>query len=311
MMTSADLRSAQDRTRHAGARKAPRVTMGDIDFLIIGAAKSATTWLQEGLLTDPAIGMPSHEVHYFSRKFELGEDWYLSQFPRGDATFLGEKSNSYLEHPAAAARMRAALPDTRLIAQLRNPVERAYSDYCMLYRRGEVNGDIDRHLDPREASETRFLQGGLYYRQLLRYFDHYPRKQVLVLLYDEVGSAPKTQLARVRAFLGLSEATTPVVEAETRVKDKSTPVLSRRLRRYLSPVKPILEPLRGTAVFDAMYRTVAWKPAYPSMSDDLRQRLRAYYEQETNLLAELLGLDLSAWVADIPSVRPETEAVRA
>jgi hypothetical protein len=297
MMAGGDVQSDWDKASLANAGKSSPLRIRDVDFLIIGAAKSATTWLQESLLTDPAICMPLGEFHYFSSEYELGENWYLRQFPRTEAhEFFGERSNSYLEHPAAAGRIHSTLPHAKLIAQLRNPVERAYSDYCMLYRRGEVGGDIDRYLDPRKAAEARFLQGGLYYRQLQRYFDLYPRDQLLVLLYDQVESAPAAQLARVQAFLGLNQVAAPV---ETRVKDKRTPVLSPRVRRYLSPVKSFVQPLRGTAVFDIIYRTIAWKPAYPAMNEDLRKRLGAFYEKESDFLGELLSLDLSTWVGDV------------
>ena len=68
-----------------------------------------------------------------------GPDWYAAQFAgaRTDQ-LIGEKSASYLADARVPARLRAVLPEARLIVQLRNPIERAYSDYCMLLRRGEV-----------------------------------------------------------------------------------------------------------------------------------------------------------------------------
>ena len=72
--------------------------MEDIDFLIIGATKSATTWLQRSLQADPLVSMPDPELHYFSREYSRGDDWYLSQFAATASPSLsGEKSNSYLE----------------------------------------------------------------------------------------------------------------------------------------------------------------------------------------------------------------------
>jgi hypothetical protein len=116
--------------------------MEDIDFLIIGATKSATTWLQRSLKADPSVVMPTRdlELHYFSREFHRGSKWYLSHFPdrKEVGQVVGERSNSYLDTPQVAGRVHAALPHAKLVAQLRNPVDRAYSDYCMLYRRGEV-----------------------------------------------------------------------------------------------------------------------------------------------------------------------------
>ena len=54
--------------------------LNDIDFIIIGAAKSATTRLQTQLQSDPAVYMPDPELHYFSREYDRGQDWYLSHF---------------------------------------------------------------------------------------------------------------------------------------------------------------------------------------------------------------------------------------
>ena len=163
----------------------------DIDFLIIGAAKSATTWLQQSLQADPAVCMPDPELHYFSRFHDRGDDWYFSQFPEIQAgQLVGEKSNSYLDTPSAPQRVHDLLPHVRLIVQLRNPVERAYSDYCMLYRRGEVGRDIDSYLDAGTGSLGRFLVGGLYCAQLQAYLDLYPKDRLLVLFFEEMVSIP-------------------------------------------------------------------------------------------------------------------------
>ena len=82
----------------------------NIRFLIFGAAKSATTWLQRSLERSPTISMPSPELHYFSDEYHRGADWYLSQFDfsKPDA-IVGEKSNTYLTQPEAAERIREAL----------------------------------------------------------------------------------------------------------------------------------------------------------------------------------------------------------
>ena len=139
----------------------------DIDFVIIGAAKSATTWLQTQLQSDPSVYMPDPELHYFSREYARGTDWYLSQFAEGRRDKLvGEKSNSYLYVPEAAARLHRDVPQAKLIAQLRHPVERAYSSYCMLYRRGQVGGDIEKYLNPDLGESEQILKSGNTLRTL-------------------------------------------------------------------------------------------------------------------------------------------------
>src|SRR3546814_11645017 len=75
---------------------------------------------------------------------------------------LGEKSADYLAHPDAPARLAAVLPRARLVVQLRNPVDRAYSDYKMLFRRGTVTKRPDHYLDVLPPDHPRFLEVGLY-----------------------------------------------------------------------------------------------------------------------------------------------------
>ena len=184
--------------------------LDDIDFLIIGATKSATTWLQKSLQTDPQVAMPDPELHYFSRESSRGDDWYLAQFPENAANRVaGEKSNSYLESADAAKLIAAKLPGVKLVAQLRNPVERAYSDYCMMYRRGEIGRDVARYLDPDRPQNTRLISAGLYYRQLRAFYDRFPSDHILVTLFDDMRSEPAKHLAAVRDFLGLPASQAP------------------------------------------------------------------------------------------------------
>jgi hypothetical protein len=277
-----------------------------IRFLIIGAAKSATTWLQRSLQSDPDVVMPDPELHYFSREFHRGEDWYLAQFPQTSREkVVGEKSNSYLDYPDAAARVHAVLPHAKLIAQLRNPVERAYSDYCMLYRRGEVGRDIAQYLDPRVASTGRFLVGGLYFRQLEAYLNRFPSDQLLIQFYEDVRQDPVAQLALVRAFLELrSDAV--IVPVGRKVKDKTTPVLGPNLRRYLRPLKPLVAPIRGTSYFRFVHAMMAKETQYSALTTELRQRIVDFYEPETEKLGKLVGRDLSQWLRERASPSSNT-----
>ena len=70
--------------------------LDDIDFLIIGATKSATTWLQKSLQIDPQVAMPDPELHYFSREFDRGDDWYLAQFPENAAKPRGRREIEFI-----------------------------------------------------------------------------------------------------------------------------------------------------------------------------------------------------------------------
>jgi Sulfotransferase domain len=110
-------------------------------FLIIGAQKAGTTALYAYLRWHPAVLGPSwKEVSFFDRHYSRGEAWYRGQFPNalrlqlverrsGARPIVGEASPSYLFHPLAPERVAALLPGARLVALVRNPVERAFSHY--------------------------------------------------------------------------------------------------------------------------------------------------------------------------------------
>lgn len=267
----------------------------DIDFLIIGAAKSATTWLQKSLQADPAVSMPDPELHYFSRNFERGTDWYLQQFPDPENRLVGEKSNSYLDDPVAPPRVHALLPHVRLIVQLRNPVERAYSDYCMLYRRGEVGRDIEAHLDTVRGADKRFLMGGLYHEQLTTYLDRYPAERIQVLFYEDMLREPDAQLRRARDFLGLPPAAAPLARRE-KVKDRTEAMIGPGLRRWMKPLKPLVRPFRGHPAFQAARGALAGEIRYPPLSPKLRARLVDFYAPDVDRLGALVRRDLSGWL---------------
>lgn len=274
----------------------------DIDFVIIGAAKSATTWLQTQLQSDPQVYMPDPELHYFSRHHDRGCDWYCSQFRAPpQAKLIGEKSNSYLYAPRAAERLHHDLPQVKLIAQLRNPVERAYSSYCMLFRRGEVGPDIEAHLDPSLGENAQLLGSGNFASHLQPYIELFGRERLLILFYEGVREAPERQMARVREHLGLA-ARPLAVNSDIKVKDKSAPVVPVRLRKHLAWLKPMVRTQRDTATFKAMRSVIARKICYPDLTPGLRERLNDYYAPSIAALEKISGQSLSHWYAPVTSV---------
>ena len=103
------------------------------DFLILGAQKAGTTALYSYLRKHPSIIGPSwKEVSYFDRHYARGPAWYRGNFPnklRTRGALVGEASPSYLFHPLGPRRVRELVPEARLVALLRDPVDRALSHY--------------------------------------------------------------------------------------------------------------------------------------------------------------------------------------
>jgi hypothetical protein len=203
-------------TATAGGRPLP-------DFLILGAQKAGTTALYDYLYRHPAISGPRwKEVSFFDRQWRRGERWYRGNFPRRAAPPVGEASPSYLFHPLAPGRVRSLLPEARLIALLRNPVDRAFSHYqhevalgreplsfeeALAAEDGRTRGEVERMIaDPGYFSHAwwnhTYRARGLYAAQLERWYAVFPREQLLVLATEELGAAPAETYARVLAFLG-------------------------------------------------------------------------------------------------------------
>ncbi|WP_171173145.1 sulfotransferase [Ruegeria sp. HKCCD8929] len=256
---------------------------GNVDFLIIGAAKCATTWLQRSLEQNPAIHMPGPELHYFSREYHRGSHWFRDQFDPNDATrLIGEKSNSYLTQPEAAGRIARDCPGVKLILQMRDPVQRAYSDYCMLFRRGEVSGDIRRYLDPDIAAEERFLNDGRYAHHLRRFYDLFPSEDILLLAYEDIRTAPLDQLSKVSRHVGFGDELRPPVQQ--RIKDKEAPVVPLGLRQVLAPFRPVLDPIRHSWPLRTLRGAVARKVAYPPLPTDIAGKMTEFYLKDVEQL---------------------------
>lgn len=209
------------------------------DFVIIGAQKSGTTSLYNFLIRHPAIAAASEkEIEYFSTRHKHGELWYRSNFPinmSGHCSFkkkkqtnkpkrlTGEASPKYLFYPTVPDRMKSLLPDVKLIAILRNPVDRAYSHYHHYVRdnieslsfedaisteeeRCAGGGEQlikDPDSDPCHYRRYSYLARGRYAEQLENWFRYYGREQFLILTTEEFYEDPQRILDQASAFLGL------------------------------------------------------------------------------------------------------------
>src|SRR6478609_8226330 len=146
--TTAPPPPAQERRRGAGERAHMRfrtITRNARalpDFLLIGGQRCGSTSLYTTLCGHPQVLAGAHkEPHFFDNNHLRGEGFYRRLFPlrahlRARHAITGEATTHYLSHPAVPERVAAMLPDVRLIAILRDPVERAYSHYQRAPRNG-------------------------------------------------------------------------------------------------------------------------------------------------------------------------------
>jgi hypothetical protein len=238
------------------------------DFLILGAQKAGTTALYAYLRWHPALTGPAwKEVSYFDRHYRRGARWYRGHFPlRSGDRVVGEASPGYLFHPLAPSRVKATVPEARLIALLRDPVDRALSHYHHEVALGRepltfeqaieaeperTRGEEERlSREPDYFSHTwwdyTYLARGRYAEQLERWLAVFPREQLLVLASDELAAEPEQTYARVLEFLG---APGHELESYPRVYEQSygemQPDTRRRLAEYFAEPNRRLYALLG------------------------------------------------------------------
>lgn len=181
-------------------------------FIVIGAKKAGTTSLYRHLLDHPAVWLPeSKRIEFFSTaRWELGTSWYEDQFARGRrAPARGEISTSYTRFPIVPdvpARMRAVVPDVRLLYLVRDPLERIESHYRHLVVEGSEMRPIDVAV---LANPAEYIARSRYHLQVTRYLEHFPREQLLLLTTEALRDDPGATLSQVYAFLGVDPAHRP------------------------------------------------------------------------------------------------------
>jgi hypothetical protein len=237
------------------------------DFIIIGTQRGGTTSLFRYLAAHPEIGQASRkEVHYFDRYYENGMDWYLAHFPeRGQYRLVGEATPFYVFHPNAPERILETVPQAKFILLLRNPVDRAYSQYQMKVERGletlpfeeaierepERLAVSDDPLDPAWRHHS-YLARGDYVDQIKRWFDYFPRDQFSIIksedfFADEVGILHETQ-----AFLGVGSHNPVTLKVHHQSEQAGMdPVMRRRLAEYFAPFNQQL--------YDLLDRDFGWE----------------------------------------------------
>ena len=192
------------------------------DFIIAGAPRCATTWLAEMLNRHPYISMavplkPEPKFFLVDDLFARGIEYYSQTWFEGLPAnhLVGEKSTNYLESSEAAQRIFEHLPCVRLIFILRNPVDRAYSNYLWSAKNGLENESFPRALELEEKRNLilpdnfkysrpfSYFSRGLYAQMLNPYFILFPRKSILILRYEDLLDDSEKFVDAVFDFLGV------------------------------------------------------------------------------------------------------------
>jgi hypothetical protein len=242
------------------------------DFMVIGAMKSGTTSLFSYLIQHPAVAASAQkETDYFQFNYHRGTRYYRSYFPisalkkaRG-WSMTGEATPTYLYHPEVAGRVKSVLPEVRLVAILRNPVDRAYSHYhhrvrASLEPLGLAEALAEEPARLAQASDDSGSQASLvaalaacgyrsmgeYARYLRPWLAQFPREQLLVLTSESLAGRLEQSFSQLTRFLGLDDWSPPAYRRLNRAPYAPMEAAERaELLEYFRPLNAELEEMLG------------------------------------------------------------------
>jgi Sulfotransferase family len=298
------------------------------DFFVAGAPKAGTTALHAALarhpglylsavkepkffLTDgppPAQGGPGDVRTYREHVWRQAD--YEALFDTAPAGVLrGESTPFYLYRHDAQLRIRRRIPDARLIVVLRDPIERAHSNWTHLWSAGlDPIDDFVRACDAEDrriaagwADFWHYVQLGMYGRQLERLYSVFPRAQVLVFRYRTMITDVGGLLDAVCGFLGVQQGILTEVPRENVTAHPPLTARHRSLARLLragSALATVLPGGLGPAVTDRLeHRLQLGATARQPLTWEQRRALIPRFESDIRLLESLTGEDFGDWLA--------------
>lgn len=293
------------------------------DFLVIGPQKCGTTTLYGLIRQHPDVFLPPQkELHYFacggqqpsftdsaSTALNSTAVWkesdYTALYAASDAAVKGEICPTYLYADGAAQRIAQVRPDAKIIAILRDPIERSFSAYRHMKARG---AELSERFEDALAKESDYIAQNwqamshytatsLYYPQLKAYYDHFPAEQILVLDFTDLTAAPIATANKVLAFVGAN----PLPDAVGVAQTNKTVVLKSGLLGKILITQPFwLRKLRGMLPATLRAKAKEWLVAkLPSedekLTPELRAKLAPVFAQDAEKTRTLTGQEFKNW----------------
>ncbi len=296
----------------------------EVDFFVLGAPKSGTTAVAELLGSHPSIEMSRpKEPHFFDAHYENDLGPYLDRcFPDNAFNVLrGEATPSYLMVPWAVERIAYHYPNAKLIVCLRNPVDRAFSSWWMLYSRGletlefkqaieqnKLQGDIfdDADAEATWSSQVNaiasgdtlplrtYIETGDYYKHLSRLLKVFPRENLHVIFSEDLRGSREEVLSGLWSFLSVSSDIT-----ELKVKETMNAAYGKNAGKVLRLAKHLrlmrLRRFVPEALREPIKARLSKLGEAPKIEHEMRLQLIEHFRDSNLALEELLGVDLNKW----------------
>jgi len=276
------------------------------NFLFIGPDKSGSSWLFRVLGAHPDVFLsPAKDIYFFDRYFDRGQSWYFSRFDGATAEHrvIGEICHDYLYCAEAPQRIIETLgPDTKILTCLREPADRAFSDYLNRIRSGS---EAAATFAETVSAHPNIVRAGRYSSWVKGYLDTFPAGNVHVAAFDDLTTDPQAFLDSITDWLGISRLSLTVEQlAPARAAAVSrAPRVTRWLRKGASTARALgLEGIVGRvkssgSVESILYRTYDERPQPPA---DVVGEIQASVKDDVVQLSELTGVPFaSLWGYDL------------
>ena len=299
------------------------------NFFIVGTAKCGTTALYTYLRRHPQVFMPTYskEPHFFasdlhrnkkvvqSHKWITNKKEYLALFEQADdAVAVGEASVFYLYSETAASEIYRFNPHAKIIIMLRHPVDMIYSlhqqriysmmedtlDFSQVIEIEKTQRDNGIILSPEVMKVGYYLDVALYYEQVKRFFNIFPRKQILIILYDDFKIDTSRIFRKTLKFLNVDES----FQSEFAVINKNKYLRSQFAQKIiLARPNLIIKPLHAIMPKWMRHHLAMFlinlnmkEIERPQLDLKLRENLITFFKKDILALSALIDIDLSMWL---------------
>lgn len=293
------------------------------NFIIIGAMKAATTSLYTYIKQHPDIFMTKVKEPMFFNNFNQNTDFkvlgnkskkvnslldYFSMFGSvKNESAIGEASPAYIYNENAPHLIKEHLPDVKIIAILRQPTDRAYSNFLHTKRADRENVNSFEQaikIEKERISDNwsplyHYIQKGFYSVQLKRYYNLFPKENIKVYLFEDVVKNPKETLKDIFKFLNVDENIEIDVSKKSNVSGTPKGILGfilKKMRYYNLMPKFAISDYLPTFIINLLFKSV-YKDT-EKLDSVLRKELTdKYYREEILKLEKLIDRDLSNWLS--------------
>lgn len=274
----------------------------------IGFRRCGSSWLQACLNDHPEISKrPEGGQHFFSDHFEKGVEWYsseLSSLPKRKCLIDFSVSYSYPEkYKQVVSRLKMTLPDAKLFAVVRNPIDRAFSDYKRGIARLEI--PANRSFEDAILHEPALLERGLYGKVLSNFVEEFGREKVFILFYEDLERDPESFLRPLLEFLNLNSNVS--IDFNDKIRNRAKKIRFSVYHSFFLGAKNLSDHIISIFGLEAAWgrlkqkhlrkyqKILSWNELDADLKKNTKVKLLEFYAEDIELVESISGRSLKAW----------------